>query len=72
MFTPAVLVMLAFSPSPMVGMNGEAEIRAEVMHPPHVPTIAFTIASDFSGCGGRYQNQRACCAQDRGKDTFHT
>ena len=52
MFTPAVVVMLAFSPSPMIGMNGEPEIRAEMMHLPDMPAVAFTIAYDFSGCGG--------------------
>jgi hypothetical protein len=72
MFTPAVPVMLVLSPSPIVGVNDDPELGAEMMKLSDMPAIALTIASNFSGCGGRYQSQRARCAQDRGKNTFHT
>jgi hypothetical protein len=49
-------------------MNGEPEIRVEMMSLPDMPAIAFTIADDFCGCG---ESQRACCNQDRGENAFH-
>jgi hypothetical protein len=51
MFTPAVPLALALGPSPIVGVNGEPELRAEMMNLPDMPAIALTIASNFSGCG---------------------
>jgi hypothetical protein len=71
MFAPAVLIVLVFGPSPIVGTNGEPEIRVEMMSLPDMPAIAFTIADDFCGCGGWYQSQREYCAQDGGENTFH-
>jgi len=52
MFTPAVPFVLVFSPSPIVRMDGDPEIRMEMMGLPDMPAIAFTIARDFSGCSG--------------------
>jgi hypothetical protein len=52
MFTPAVFLVLVLGPSPTVGMNGEPELRAEMINLPDMPAIALTIAYDFSGCGG--------------------
>ena len=54
MFAPAIPIVLVFGPSPIVGTNGEPEIRVEMMGLPDMPAIAFTIADDFCGCGGWY------------------
>jgi hypothetical protein len=71
MFSPAVPFVLVFSPSPIVGMNDDPVFRLEMMDFPDMPAIAFAIARNFSGCGGCHQSQPACCAQDRGEDSFH-
>jgi hypothetical protein len=52
MFTPAVPLVLVLSPSPIVGVNGDPELRAEMMNLSDMPAIALTIASNFSGCAG--------------------
>jgi hypothetical protein len=52
MFTPAVFLVLVIGPSPIVWMNGQPEIRAEMMNLFDMPAIALTIAYDFSECGG--------------------
>jgi hypothetical protein len=52
MFTPAVPFVLVLSPSPIVGVNGDAKLRAEMMNLPDMPAIALSIASNFSGCAG--------------------
>jgi hypothetical protein len=52
MFTPAIPLVLVLSPSPIVGVNGDPELRAEMMNLPDMPAITLTIASNFSGCAG--------------------
>jgi hypothetical protein len=49
-FTPAVLIVLVISPSPIVGMNDETEFRTVMINLPGMPAIAFMVADD---CGRR-------------------
>jgi hypothetical protein len=72
MFTPAVSLVLVLSPSPIVGVNGDPELGAEMMDLSDMPAIALTIAYDFGGCGGWLQSQCAHRAQDCSQDPSHT